>query len=219
LAFSGGEIDSFIARLAAQDCPPGLFNLYELGNANNAIRRENLRLYLREMVPRAPRALLVMEAPGYRGCRLTGIPVCSRKIMLGGLRSLGMFGAMAGYRDVADVGFERLQGEQSASILWRALAELEQLPLLWNAVPFHPHRLGKPLSNRRPRQAEIALGWRYLQLLLRDWQFELVLAVGNVAHGSLQAGGIDCVKLRHPAHGGKSAFRRGLAQQLGSTAG
>ena len=70
------------------------------------------------MAARAPRTLLVMEAPGYRGCRLTGVPVTSRKVLLEGVPALQIFGAAAGYRDVADAGFERVYSEQSATIVW-----------------------------------------------------------------------------------------------------
>ena len=73
-------------------------------------------------------ALLLMEAPGYRGCRLTGVPVTSRKVLLEGAPALDIFGRQAGFRDVADVGFERVYGEQSATIVWNTLSDLGALP-------------------------------------------------------------------------------------------
>ncbi len=208
------RIDSFVSALSQAQLQPDAFNEYAPGNPDNAIRRANLTLYLRAMQMRKPAALLLLEAPGYRGCRLTGVPVTSRRILLEGSVALGMFGRGAGFRDVGDVGFERVYGEQSATIVWGALAEMRALPLIWNAFPFHPHRAGNPLSNRKPRQAELALGADFTRLLLAIWAFEQVIAVGNVAHALLRKQGIAYHKLRHPANGGKKDFVAGLRALL-----
>lgn len=207
---SNRQIDALIRELSAAQLADDAFNEYAPGDANNVIRRSNLRLYLRAMAARRPRTLLVMEAPGYRGCRLTGVPVTSRKVLLEGLPALNLFGRDAGFRDVADAGFERVYGEQSATIVWSALADLGALPLIWNTFPFHPHQAGKADSNRKPRAAEIALGAEFLVRLLAIWDFEQLIAVGNVAHETLQHLRLDCEKLRHPAHGGKRDFVAGL---------
>ena len=208
------EIDKFIDALSQAKVAADAFNQYAAGSADNSIRRQNLRLYLRLMAAREPTALLVMEAPGYRGCRLTGLPVTSRKIMLEGLPALDIFGEQAGYRDAREAGFERVYGEQSATIVWGALADMRALPLIWNAVPFHPHKAGNPRSNRKPRRDELALGAVFLTRLLEIWAFEQVLAVGNVAADTLRSLQIPYAKVRHPAHGGKNDFVSGLRKLL-----
>ena len=208
------QIDLFISELSRAELPRDAFNEYAPGDANNAIRRSNLGLYLRVMAARLPSTLVVMEAPGYRGCRLTGVPVTSRKVLLEGVPALSMFGAEAGFRDVADAGFERVYGEQSATIVWRALADLRALPFIWNTYPFHPHKRGQPRSNRKPRAAETALGAAFLHRLLNMWDFNLVIAVGNVANDVLSAEGINCHKVRHPAQGGKNDFVSGITALL-----
>lgn len=208
------QIDALIRDLSGAKLAGDAFNQYAPGDANNAIRRANLRLYLRAMAARHPPALLVMEAPGYRGCRLTGIPVTSRKVLLEGASALGMFGRDAGYRNVDDVGFERVYGEQSATIVWTALSDFGALPMIWNAFPFHPHQAGKGDSNRKPRAPEIEQGVVFLRRILAIWEFEQVIAVGNVAHETLQVLRPDCAKLRHPAHGGKNDFIAGLSDLL-----
>ncbi len=204
------DIDELIRDLSQARLPADAYNEYAPGNANNAIRCANLRLYLRAMAARSPQTLLVMEAPGYRGCRLTGVPVTSRKVLLEGAPALRIFGAEAGFRDVADAGFERVYGEQSATIVWGALAQLSALPFIWNTYPFHPHQNGRPLSNRKPRRAETELGAAFLLRVLTLWRFQQVIAVGNVAFQTLGDLGIVCHKLRHPAHGGKNDFVAGL---------
>jgi len=208
------QIDALIHDLSGAKLAGDAFNQYAPGNANNAIRRSNLRLYFRALASRRADSILLMEAPGYRGCRLTGVPVTSRKVLLERLPALGMFGREAGYRDVADAGFERVHGEQSATIVWNALSDLRALPVIWNAFPFHPHRAGKPLSNRKPRLGELVLGAEFLRRMLAMWGFEQVIAVGNVAYETMQYLNLDCQKVRHPAHGGKHDFVAGLSASL-----
>ena len=207
---SDRDINALIHDLSLADVADDAFNEYARGEANNAIRRQNLRLYLRAMAARGGRDLLVLEAPGYRGCRLTGVPVTSRKVLLEGISRLNMFGPESGFQDVSDAGFSRVYGEQSATILWQTLAELQVLPVIWNTFPFHPHKAGQPLSNRRPRRAELELGATFLKRMLDMWQFDQVIAVGRVAHEALYAQGLVCQLVRHPAHGGKKDFVAGL---------
>ena len=52
-----------------------------IGAACRRCRRENLKLYLEKMKKLNPSFLLLGEAPGYKGCRLTGIPFSSEKIL------------------------------------------------------------------------------------------------------------------------------------------
>ncbi len=208
------QIDDFIHDLANADLSPDAFNQYAPGDENNAVRRENLRLYLKTLAARGPTALLLMEAPGYRGCRLTGVPVTSRKVLLEGAPALDIFGRQAGFRDVADVGFERVYGEQSATIVWNTLSDLGALPLIWNSFPFHPHQPGKAVSNRRPRLAEIVHGVEFLRQILAIWDFEQLIAVGNVAFETLELVRVEARKVRHPAHGGKRDFVAGLSALL-----
>jgi hypothetical protein len=167
------------------------------------------------MRERVPETLLVMEAPGYRGCRLTGVPVTSRKVMLEGVPELEMFGVERGYRDVDELGFERVYGEQSATIVWGTLADLRVVPFIWNTFPFHPHKKDKPLTNRKPRKPETRLGGEILQQVMQMWSFNQVIAIGNVAHDTLSELGVACVKVRHPAQGGKNDFVAGLTALLG----
>jgi len=165
-----------------------------------------------EMLERAPKVLLVGEAPGFRGMKITGVPFTSRTILEGPANGFGLFGPGKGYvlppeaRDVA--------AEPTATVMWDVLAELEFLPLLWSACPWHTHVPGRPLSNRTPRASEAALGSPFWQELADMFAVETVVAVGNVAHRSLHRNGVDAPKIRHPAHGGRSGFKRGLAELI-----
>jgi uracil-DNA glycosylase len=165
-----------VARLAAARIGD-TFNQYECSPA----RRKRLSDYLSRRAD--ARLLLVGEAAGYRGARVSGVPFTSERQLTG-----------AG------------PAEATATIVQRVLAELglEHDVLLWNVVPTHPHRPGEPASNRRPSAKEIAAARRFLDELAVGRQ---VVPVGRVAEAALGIEGI-----RHPSHGGAAAFRYGLAR-------
>ena len=149
-------MEALISRLA--DATIGnTFNFYRHGHgAGN--RRQRLAAYLesREGAP----LLLVGEAAGYRGARVSGIPFTSERQLTG-----------------------EGPAEATATIVHRVLAELglEEHVLLWNVVPTHP---GTATSNRRLRAAEIAEGLPFALELARGRR---VLAVGRVAEAVLGA--------------------------------
>lgn len=215
MTVSEAQIDHLITTLAEADTASDAYNEYAPNHANNAIRRANLKLYLGAMAERMPDTLMVMEAPGYRGCRLTGVPVTSRKIMLEGVPEVDMFGEAKGFQNVDEAGFERVYGEQSATIVWGTLANLGVVPFIWNTFPFHPHKKDQPLTNRKPRKPETRLGGEILQQVIDLWQFKQLIAIGNVAYDTMTGLDIACVKVRHPAQGGKNDFVAGLTTILG----
>jgi uracil-DNA glycosylase len=168
----------FIERLAAAHIG-GTFNFYRDGE-RAALLRDRLGAYL--SVRAGASVLLVAEAPGYRGARVSGLPLTSERQLTG-----------AG------------PAEATATIVHAALAELglAEAVLLWNVVPTHP---GDARSNRRPSRAEIEAGLPFALELARGRR---LVPVGRVAQ--LALGGSY---VRHPAHGGAAAFRRGLAAAL-----
>ncbi|MFO7321630.1 MAG: uracil-DNA glycosylase [Chloroflexota bacterium] len=210
------DIDAFIQRLATTPTADDAYNQYGAGdNPYNALRRQNLRRFLYDFYERRPKVALIAEAPGYRGMRLSGLPMVSRRTLVEGIPALDLFGLSRGYVDVPEPGFEHIRSEQSGTIMWGTLAELGVVPLLWGAFPFHPHRPGEALTNRPPRRREVETGLPFVRDLLEMFAPERVLAVGNVAHGALASLGIDAVKIRHPAQGGKNDFVAGLRRELG----
>lgn len=169
---------AFIADLARAEIG-ATFNQY----AASAELRARLRAYLDERC--SARVLLVGEAAGYRGARVSGLPFTSERQLTG-----------------------RGPGEASATIVRRVLDELgaDHEVLLWNLVPTHPHEPGNPHTNRRPTRAEIDEARPFLRRLARGRR---VLPVGRLAEAEL--GG---PYIRHPSHGGASEFRAALIQLL-----
>jgi uracil-DNA glycosylase len=204
-------ITDFVDLLANTAVPPHTYNPYSLEQPENATRRHNLDHYLRQMQQRQPTILLMGEAPGYRGCRLTGIPFVSPAILQAGTSS-GLFGVGNGWQLSRE--WPEIQREASATIVWETLADVRPLPLLWNAFPFHPHQPGQPQTNRPPKRSELAWGRPFLDQLLQLFPIQTVVAVGNKAAQALTGWGIVHSKVRHPSHGGKQAFQRGVMLAL-----
>jgi uracil-DNA glycosylase len=171
-----------------------------------------LARYLAQLAERRPRVLLVGEAPGYRGMRITGVPFTNLGLLRDGIPHFGLLGVENGYElPEAPVG---VAAEPTATVLWQTLVELDFLPALWSAFPLHPHRPGEPLSNRTPTAREAAAwmwSWQAVQELLG---IERVVAVGNIAATSLARLGLTVPRVRHPAHGGKAKFASGLRELL-----
>ncbi len=214
---TSSSIEDFVDRLAAVETGPGCTNFFDHTAPENAKRRQNLSLYLQELRERSPKVLLVGEAPGFRGMRITGVPFTNRTILEGPANSFGLFGPGKGYVLPADA--EGVAAEPTATVMWEVLAELEFLPVLWSACPWHTHALGRPLSNRTPTASEAALGTPFWQALARLFEIRTLVAVGNVAHKSLLRSGLEAPKIRHPAHGGRSGFKRGLEELIAAGAG
>jgi uracil-DNA glycosylase len=169
-----------VRRLAATKIGE-TFNQYA---ASHRLRRR-LRHYLEahEGMP----VLLVGEAAGYRGARVSGIPFTSERQLTG-----------AG------------PAEATATIVHGVLADLglDRRVLLWNVVPTHPHRAAEPASNRRPTRAEIEAGLVFVDVLAHG---RSVVAVGRIAAAAL---GASAPYVRHPSHGGAREFRSGLVELL-----
>jgi uracil-DNA glycosylase len=149
---TGSEL--FVERLAGARIG-ATHNFYAAG-PRAALLRERLARYLDERAT-AP-ILLVAEAPGYRGTRVSGIPLTSERQLTG-----------------------EGPAEATATVVHRVLSELElgRDVMLWNVVPTHP---GDERTNRRPTRAEVEAGLPFARELARARR---VVPVGRLAHEAL----------------------------------
>jgi len=148
------DAGKFVRALAAARIGE-TYNFYREGRGA-AVRRERLCAYL-EVHAGAP-VLLVGEAAGFRGTRVSGIPFTSE-------RQLGGDGP----------------AEATATVVQAVLGELDVDVLCWNAVPTHP---GTASSNRRPTAQEVRTSVPFLRSLARGRR---VLAVGRIAQAATGA--------------------------------
>jgi uracil-DNA glycosylase len=146
-------VPDFVSRLVRTTIG-GTYNQY----AESSLLQQRLRDYLAAHA--GARVVLVGEAAGYRGARISGIPFTSERQLTGSGPA-----------------------EATATIVHRVLAELgiEDEVLLWNVVPTHP---GSEISNRRPTRAEVAAAAPFLDELTRG---RLAIAVGRLAAAALDA--------------------------------
>ena len=126
--------------------------------AQSELRRARLREYMRSRTHAD--TILVGEAAGYRGARVSGVPFTSERQLAG-----------------------RGPAEATATIVHRVLRELgiEDDVLLWNVVPTHP---GTATSNRRPTRTEVIDARTFLDDVTRGRR---VVAVGRLAAEVLDA--------------------------------
>lgn len=159
-----------------------------------------------------PELILVGEAPGYQGCRYSGIAFTSERLVLEGV--IPRVGTPEGRLCTRRLPFS----EPSATVVWSTLKELgiEKEVILWNAVQLHPHHAGDPWSNRRPSQAELDWGKPGMRLLRDTFEHARIVTVGQTAAGLLRNMGIPVeAAVRHPAFGGATEFRAGMRDLLG----
>jgi uracil-DNA glycosylase len=144
----------FIDRLVAARIGD-TFNFYREG-PRAALLRERVAAHLDGGA--AARVLLVAEAPGYRGTRVSGVPLTSERQLTG-----------------------TGPAEATATIVHSVLAELGLAGdvLLWNVVPTHP---GDDRSNRRPTRVEVAAGLPFVCELVRGRR---LVPVGRLAYEAL----------------------------------
>lgn len=160
--------------------------------------------------------ILCGEAPGYLGCRHSGVAFTSERLVMNGCipRLTPTHKRMT--RAV------RPLAEPSATVVWKVLYALQvaETTILWNALQMHPHPQGRPRSNRTPTGQELAAGRASLHALIDHLPDAGIIAVGKKAEGALQVMGIPVVAaVRHPANGGAGRFASEMKQALSSAAG
>jgi len=189
---------------------PGLFNpwrdhcSFDCDRGAPAAKLERLARHL----DCDPLFILVGEAPGYQGCRYSGIAFTSERLLLEG--KIPRIPPLTRRLSTRRLPFS----EPSATIVWRTLKKLgiAERTILWNALQLHPHRDGNPWTNRTPTPQELALGADTLSILLASFPLAGVVAIGKKAEFLMQSQGIvPLATVRHPANGGATAFAEGIS--------
>lgn len=200
-------LNQLLAALSKRKSTDTVFNQYQDEGPRN-----NLKLYFKYLLRNKCDILLIGEAPGYKGCRLTGIPFTSETVIKKAqhkmFRELGS-GIKLCSRNKAF-------SENTATIFWDFFGTDKQIPILWNAFPFHPHKEGKPESNRRPNSSEIEEGREYLKMVYNLFQPKKLCSIGCVGEHILNNlfPNEKIIYIRHPSFGGKKEFEKGIRAVL-----
>ncbi len=204
--------EAFLAARLIETLPaglPGLFNPWhdhcphEVAGDGPLQRRERLARHL----DCDPTLILVGEAPGYQGCRYSGIAFTSERLLIEG--AIPRIPALSKRLSTRRLPFS----EPSATIVWKTLKRLgvADRTILWNALQLHPHRSGEPWSNRTPTARELDFGAPALHLLLAAFPAARIVAAGRKAEELMTVMGITpAATVRHPANGGATLFAAGL---------
>lgn len=188
----------------------GLFNPWRdrcvhqtaINDANSRLLRLSYHLAC------TPEFIFIGEAPGYQGCRYSGIAFTSERLLLEG--AIPRIPSVTGRLSNRKLPFS----EPSATIVWKTLYRLgiAERSILWNAVQLHPYTEDKPWSNRTPTQEEIALGIPAIHILKETFSNAKMVAVGKKSAGLLAGMGVEVTAtVRHPANGGATEFATGIA--------
>lgn len=210
-----GLIEVFIDKIARAR-PSGFFNPWgdqdPLDITPMEISRRRARL--RQHLDIDPICILVGEAPGYQGCHFSGIPFTSERLLF--------------ESKIPRISFnltmrislkEKPFSEPAATIVWGLLNDLKiaDRVVLWNAVPFHPHKPGVLLSNRSPSRTEVDSMLGYMNDFADLFPGVPMVPVGRVAERTLsRADRVKCVlgAVRHPSMGGANKFREQFTETI-----
>jgi uracil-DNA glycosylase len=197
-------LSHFLTSLSKRNSSDVVYNQYQ----DKAVLN-NLKLYFEYLLRNRNKFLLVGEAPGYRGCRITGIPFTSGDVVLHSEHKM-----LKWIRD--QIKLSQVVSEPTATILWNFLGDNKPVPILWNAFPFHPHKKGLPESNRVPNRMEIEEGMLYLRLVYNLFRPKVLCGLGRVGETVLNKilPEEEITYIRHPSRGGKKRFISGMKKIL-----
>lgn len=210
------RIRLFIDKLSKEISTPELTNVYSPEIPQSEVCRENLYNYLQRIRNNNNNVMLIGEAPGYHGCRLSGIAFTSEDKFTKDIIP-GIMGKDLGYKIYSKGEPER---EFSASTVWPKLKDWYNahgsVPLLWNICPFHPHKEGNIMSNRTPKKKEIERGIKYFLELVDIFDIQYIGCIGRKSENTIEnlKLNMNCKYLRHPSCGGKNEFEKMIDEYM-----
>ncbi|MFW6015652.1 MAG: uracil-DNA glycosylase [bacterium] len=207
------DIKKFVELLAQEkfNKENRIFNMYAGEKGIN--QRENLINYLEEMYDINPKILWMGEAAGPHGALHTGIPftdelILSKRPII--INQKKLFEKKYFYS-------EKVHNENSAKNIWSIIREANQIPLLWNGVPFYPFEKDNYTQLRSPSSKEIKKFSKFIEHLLEIFKsIEYFAGIGRKGQKAI----VEAIKIafyiRHPSNGGDKKFKRQAKEYLES---
>ena len=206
------NVSEIIHNLSNAPGLPGLFNPYsdrctfhDLPDGP-AIRRQNLYRYLKAHQQRGTRQLWIAEAASYLGSRRSGVYLLPETHFEKASRDIGA----APFQKATKT---PVRGAPTATFLWDIMAGLPEIPVAFNALPFHPHQLDNELSNRAPTKKEITQNLVFLEMMIEMFQPQQIIVIGRKAEYACSKINFPNMQyVRHPSQGGRNIFLRQIRE-------
>ena len=210
------QLSKFVKYLGSVKTTDKIFNQYSY-NDNlhlSLVTTINLLCYLTTMFELQPKTILIGEAPGYKGCKLTGVPFTSEDII--GSGDIDLFNYDDESQRLLSTSETKLQKENTATIVWKTFKSLDYYPLLWNTLPFYPHDKLNNKNNRTPTSEEIeTFGHKPFDKLIAMFPIKNFVAVGRSAEKTLKGFGLKNIhSIPHPSYGNAIKFATELNNLL-----
>jgi hypothetical protein len=169
-----------------------------------SIRRHNLEVVLARAIHIGTRSIWIGLELGRGGGRRTGLAMTDDA-------HLCHHAARFGARGVKCATKSGPTTEITAGAVWSALAQIREPIFLWNIFPFHSHKPGVPLSNRRHSRVEQIGCLPVLNEIFSLFAPKTIVTIGMDARTVLSRQDYKFHSVRHPAFGGKSIFLKQIS--------
>ena len=206
--------NKFVQLLAEAPDLPRLFNpfrdrclIHDLPDGPE-IRRKNLEAYLDAHQKLNSKVLWIAEAASYNGSRRSGLFFIPETQLSAASETLNA-------KPFAKATHTPERQSVTSNFLWQTILSLPELPLTFNALPFHPHSTNTQMSNRTPSKKELGQNLQYLQTLVEWFQPEKIVAIGRKAEYSCSKLGLSATYARHPSQGGQLSFKETIQSIYG----
>lgn len=171
------KIDKFIEKLSLysyhnKNCfnPWKDVDLFVDVPSANIIRQENLLKFLYDRL--FAEVIFVGEAPGYNGCRFSGVPFYDEY-------RLSLLSSDYKQSSIS----KNLKKERTSSIVYNNfnLWKNNLYWVAWNIFPFHPYKNGYKTRNRHPDSFEIIETIELLYSFLQIYKNSKIYAIGRIS--------------------------------------
>ena len=173
--------------------------VHDLDNAPHC-RSQTLQFMLEAAIEREIDSIWIGRDLGYRGGRRTGLALTDDA-------------HIHEHAERWKLSIERptkgeIVVEQTASVIWRVLSQIDMSIFLWNIFPLHPHEPGNPFSNRSHNSHERRTGEEFLSKLILLLKPCRLVAIGNDAARTAcrLSNRRKVIQVRHPSYGGQTQF-------------
>jgi|GEM_PF-3845208 len=173
--------DELIEKLANTRTDEDLFNPYnqvcKIFDINTApgLRQGNLRIFLDSYINSHADVLWVYDSADYFSAKLSGVPLMGPNSFT---QVETIFGITLHFEN-AIKNSSLLDIPKSRSHIWNQLSKQKELPLIWNVLPFYPHKKGDISVRRTPSNEEYLKYSGFIHNVIEIFKPKSVLAVGT----------------------------------------